>query len=108
MTAAGAVTASATADVAMVVELAAVTATAEARAVPTSGVSGSLSTAGVLHADWSAPAPTTYCTAKLTSGGCTLSIGSSGTATIPGRMRSSGERVYFAMRKLESTSSHTK
>lgn len=48
---------------------------------PSSGVSGSLSTAGVVHADWSAPAPSTYCTAKLTSSGCTPSIGSSGTAS---------------------------
>ena len=53
---------------------------------PTSGVSGSLSTSGVLHADWSAPAPTVYCTAKLTSGGCLPAIATSGTpsASAPG------------------------
>lgn len=48
---------------------------------PSSGVSGTLSTAGTLLANWSAPAPATYCTAKLTSGGCVPSIGTSGTAS---------------------------
>lgn len=48
---------------------------------PTSGVSGTLSTAGTLRATWSAPAPTIYCTAKVTSGGCVPSIGTTGTAS---------------------------
>lgn len=44
-----------------------------------SGVSGTLSTAGTLRATWSAPAPTVYCTAKVTSGGCLPAIGTAGT-----------------------------
>jgi hypothetical protein len=48
---------------------------------PSSGVSGTLSTAGTLRANWSAPAPAVYCTAKLTSGGCLPVIGTTGTAS---------------------------
>lgn len=48
---------------------------------PASGVSGTLSTAGTLRANWSAPAPAVYCTAKVTSGGCLPAIGTSGTAS---------------------------
>lgn len=48
---------------------------------PSSGVSGTLSTAGTLRANWNAPAPAVYCTAKLTSGGCLPAIGTSGTAS---------------------------
>jgi hypothetical protein len=45
---------------------------------PASGVSGSITTQGTLHADWSAPAPSVYCTAKTTSSGCSPSLSTSG------------------------------
>jgi hypothetical protein len=48
---------------------------------PSSGVSGTLSTAGTLRATWSAPQPEIYCTAKITSSGCLPSIATSGTAS---------------------------
>lgn len=46
---------------------------------PASGVSGSLSTQGTLYADWAPPPPTTYCSAKTTSSGCTPALSASGT-----------------------------
>jgi len=46
---------------------------------PASGVCGSITTKGTLHADWSAPAPSVYCTAKTTSSGCVPSVSASGT-----------------------------
>jgi hypothetical protein len=48
---------------------------------PTSGVSGSITIVGTLHADWVQPAPTIYCTAKVNSQGCTPQIGWSGSAS---------------------------
>ena len=45
---------------------------------PTSGVSGTLTITGTIHADWFCPTPTTYCTAKVNSQGCTPAISSSG------------------------------
>jgi hypothetical protein len=46
---------------------------------PSSGVSGSITLTGMIVADWSCPAPTTYCTAKVNSQGCTPAISASGT-----------------------------
>jgi hypothetical protein len=54
---------------------------------PASGVSGTLSTQGTLQADWSAPTPSVYCTAKTTSSGCTPTLSVSGT---PSASASSG------------------
>ena len=46
---------------------------------PTSGASGSITIVGTLRASWSAPAPSTYCTPKVNSLGCTPSISAVGT-----------------------------
>jgi hypothetical protein len=45
---------------------------------PTSGVSGSITLTGTLVADWTCPAPATYCTAQVNSQGCTPAISGSG------------------------------
>ena len=45
---------------------------------PTSGISGSITLAGTLVANWACPAPAAYCTAKVNSLGCTPAIGSTG------------------------------
>lgn len=45
---------------------------------PASGISGSFTLVGTLHADWTCPPAVTYCTAKVNSLGCTPSIGWSG------------------------------
>jgi hypothetical protein len=46
---------------------------------PTTGASGTITIIGTLRAAWTCPAPTSYCTAKVNSQGCTPAIGSSGT-----------------------------
>ncbi len=57
---------------------------------PTSGISGSIALVGSITASWSCPTPTTYCTAKVNSQGCTPAISSSG---VP----SYGENLPFSI-----------
>jgi hypothetical protein len=48
---------------------------------PTTGASGTITIVGTLRANWSCPASTTYCTAKVNSLGCTPAIAVSGAAS---------------------------